>query len=108
MTDRHDRILGGLLGVAVGDALGATVEFMPAEAIAERYGPHIEIVGGGAFDWRAGQGTDDTDLTACVLRGYLYAAHPGQSRTSLLGRIADNMLDWLYESNPRDIGNTTS
>lgn len=108
MTDRHGRILGGLLGVAVGDALGSTVEFMPAEAIAARYGTHNQIIGGGAFDWRAGQGTDDTDLTACVLRGYLYAAHPGQSRTSLLGRIADNMLSWLYESDPQDIGNTTS
>ena len=59
-----DAITGGLLGVAAGDALGATVEFMTPEEIEEKYGVHREIIGGSDFKWRPGEGTDDTDLTA--------------------------------------------
>lgn len=43
------RIAGGLLGLATGDALGATVEFTPAEEIRARFGRHSEITGGGLF-----------------------------------------------------------
>lgn len=31
--NKHDRILGGLIGVAVGDALGVPVEFRPRAAL---------------------------------------------------------------------------
>lgn len=50
-----DAIVGGLLGVAAGDALGTTVEFMAPEEIHRRFGVHREIVGGGgAFGSRPG------------------------------------------------------
>ena len=65
-----DAITGGLLGVAAGDALGATVEFMEPEEIEHEHGVHREIIGGGGFGWRPGQGTDDTDLTWAVICGY--------------------------------------
>jgi ADP-ribosyl-[dinitrogen reductase] hydrolase len=46
MTDLHDRYPGCLLGLAVGDALGTTLEFSPPGSFAS-----IEdIVGGGPFD----------------------------------------------------------
>lgn len=96
----QDRILGGLLGVAAGDALGATTEFKTPKQ-ATRYGLHTEITGGGVFGWRPGQGTDDTDLTDAVLGAYL---DPGGY--SLKG-VAGRMLSWLG-LNPRDIGGTTS
>ena len=35
------------LGLALGDALGATVEFMTPREIAGRHGVHRDIVGGG-------------------------------------------------------------
>ena len=66
-----DAITGGLLGVAAGDALGATVEFMEPEEIEHEHGVHREIIGGSDFKWRAGEGTDDTDLTWAVIRGYV-------------------------------------
>ena len=66
----RERVAGGLLGVAVGDALGATVEFLPAHEVARLHGTHREISGGGALGWRAGQGTDDTDLTFAVASAY--------------------------------------
>ena len=77
-----DRIGGGLLGVAAGDAL----EFMSPAQIQRRHGVHREITGGGPFRWRPGQGTDDTDLTWAVLAAYLDGPFT-------LEKAADNMLE---------------
>ena len=93
-----DRMAGALLGLAAGDALGATVEFLsPAEI--QRRGRHSEIRGGGVFGWRAGQGTDDTDLAYAVARSYV----EGYS----LSRVADHFLAW-HAGGPRDVGGTTA
>ena len=101
----RDAIGGGLLGVAVGDALGSTVEFMKPEEIQRLHGVHTEMVGGGAFGWEPGQGTDDTSLTWAVLRGYL---KPGvQYEANVIPSIAAAFLEW-YETDPRDIGTTTA
>ena len=96
-----DAITGGLLGVAAGDALGATVEFMQPEEIKHEHGVHREIIGGGGFGWRPGQGTDDTDLTWAVVRGY--AETDG---VESIHSIAQAFLDWL-DTEPRDVGGTT-
>ncbi|HLH45682.1 MAG TPA: ADP-ribosylglycohydrolase family protein, partial [Acidimicrobiales bacterium] len=96
------RIAGALLGVAAGDALGATVEFASPEQIARRFpAGHREIVGGGPFGWRPGQGTDDTDLTMALVRAYL--APEGFS----LERAAEEFLAW-FDAGPRDVGGTTA
>ena len=80
-----DRVAGALLGLAAGDALGATVEFLsPAEI--QRHGHHSEICGGGVFGWRVGQGTDDTELAYAIARTYV----EGYS----LARAADHFLAW--------------
>jgi len=100
-TTLHQRVLGALWGVAAGDALGATLEFLHPDAIAERHGTHTEIVGGGAFNWRPGQGTDDTDLTYATLCPYVEEPFP------TLSSFGENYLDW-YRTNPRDIGGTTA
>ena len=52
-----DRALGAYLGLAVGDALGATVEFLTPREIRARYGVHREMVGGGWLRLREGQVT---------------------------------------------------
>ena len=55
-TDKKDRIRGALYGVAVGDALGAPLEFMTAEEILAKYGtPVREMVGGGWLSVVAGE-----------------------------------------------------
>lgn len=46
-----DRVLGSLLGLAVGDALGTTVEFMPPGSFEEVTG----MQGGGKFSLQPGQ-----------------------------------------------------
>ena len=65
-----DRFRGCLLGGAVGDALGAPVEFFPLEEIARTYGPYgpADLVDG-AFP--AGSFTDDTQMTLFVAEGMI-------------------------------------
>ena len=68
--DTQDRIRGALYGVAVGDALGAPLEFMTAEEILAKYGaPVREMVGGGWLSVVPGEVTDDTQMTLAVAEG---------------------------------------
>lgn len=99
----EERVLGGLLGVHAGDALGAPHEFRSWDTIRHAHDPDWrprEIVGGGVFDWPPGAATDDTDLTLAVLRPYL--APDGFELTG----VADAMLAWL-DAGPRDVGGAT-
>jgi ADP-ribosyl-[dinitrogen reductase] hydrolase len=64
----------------------------------KKFGVHCDIIGGGAFNWRPGQGTDDTDLAIALARVYA----DGYS----LEAAADAFLKW-WDSNPPDVGGTT-
>jgi len=61
-SDAADRIRGGLLGLAAGDAVGTTVEFRPPGSFA----PLTDMVGGGPFGLPPGAWTDDTAMAACL------------------------------------------
>jgi hypothetical protein len=65
------------LGLALGDALGATVEFMTPREIAHHFGVHREIVGGGWLKLRPGQVTDDTGMSLAL--GEAILANGGRS-----------------------------
>jgi len=69
--DRYERILGGLFGVACGDALGGTLEFMSKYEIETKYGYLKDIIGGGCWDLKPGEVTDDTMMTIAVAEGIL-------------------------------------
>jgi len=56
------RYHGCLLGLAVGDALGASVEFLSRGS----FDPVIDMQGGGAFNLDPGQWTDDTSMALCL------------------------------------------
>ncbi len=58
----RDRFRGALLGLAVGDALGAAVEFEPPGT----FPPVTDMVGGGPFYLDAGAWTDDTSMALCL------------------------------------------
>ncbi|MBM3281019.1 MAG: ADP-ribosylglycohydrolase family protein [Candidatus Handelsmanbacteria bacterium] len=58
----ESRYKGSLLGLAVGDALGTTVEFSPPGSFA----PLTDMVGGGPFGLEKGQWTDDTSMALCL------------------------------------------
>ena len=62
-----DRYLGALLGLAVGDAVGTTVEFKPRGAFAAV----TDMVGGGPFGLAPGEWTDDTSMALCLATSLL-------------------------------------
>lgn len=53
---------GMLLGLAVGDAIGTTVEFSPRGS----FPALTDMTGGGPFGLQAGQWTDDTSMALCL------------------------------------------
>lgn len=57
-----NRARGALLGLAIGDAIGTTVEFKPRGS----FEPVTDMVGGGAFHLQPGQWTDDTSMALCL------------------------------------------
>jgi ADP-ribosylglycohydrolase len=89
------RIAGALLGLHAGDCLGATREF----AAADPSRSHRDVTGGGPFRWEPGEPTDDSALTAVVLRAYEHGFK--------LQAVADGMLDW-YRGGPKDVGGATA
>ena len=58
---------GCLLGLAVGDALGCTLEFKKPGT----FEPITTIVGGGVHKLKAGQWTDDTSLALCLAQSLI-------------------------------------
>lgn len=57
-----DRAIGCLLGLAVGDALGTTLEFSARDTK-----PAVtDLVGAGPFGLRPGEWTDDTSMAICL------------------------------------------
>jgi ADP-ribosylglycohydrolase len=69
---RYERILGCLLGGAVGDALGAPIEFLTREGILEEHGPE-GVTGFEVAYGRPGAITDDTQMTLFTAEGFLRA-----------------------------------
>jgi ADP-ribosyl-[dinitrogen reductase] hydrolase len=62
--ERIERYRGSLLGLAVGDALGAPLEGSPpGEGVLFAY---EEMVGGGPFELAPGEWTDDTSMALCL------------------------------------------
>jgi ADP-ribosylglycohydrolase len=57
-----DRTRGALIGLAVGDALGTTLEFRAPGT----FDPIDDMVGGGPFGLQPGQWTDDTSMALCL------------------------------------------
>lgn len=57
-----DRYRGCLLGLAAGDALGTTLEFESPGG----FTPIGDMVGGGPFNLRPGEWTDDTSMALCL------------------------------------------
>lgn len=58
----RDRAIGAFIGLAVGDAVGTTVEFKePGD-----FEPLTDMVGGGVFRLQPGEWTDDTSMALCL------------------------------------------
>lgn len=109
MTDHDpatlcDRARGALLGLAVGDALGTTLEFKPRDS----YRPLDDLVGGGPFRLKAGEWTDDSSM-ALALGESLLAYDPFDEK-DLMQRFCAwaDMGEYSHNGRCFDIGITVS
>ncbi len=127
VTNR-DRFRGCLLGLAAGDALGATNEFKPPGT----FEPIDEMVGGGELGLKPGQWTDDTSMALCLatslierrgfdaadqvrryvrwwIEGYLsstgHCFDIGNTVRAALARFLDTGEPYAGSSHPRSAGN---
>ena len=95
-----DRAVAAYLGLAIGDALGATVEFLTPNEIRHQYGVHREMIGGGWLRLKPGQVTDDTTMSLAL--GESILASEGRVEALACARAFDA---WM-RAKPVDIGNT--
>jgi ADP-ribosyl-[dinitrogen reductase] hydrolase len=96
-----NRAQGVLLGLACGDALGASVEFLPRAAIAERYPDGLrDFTTGGPWNVAIGETTDDTRMALDLARSL---DRPGPVD---LDDLARRFVAWVEEG-PKDVGVTT-
>jgi ADP-ribosyl-[dinitrogen reductase] hydrolase len=93
------RAIAAYLGLAIGDALGATVEFMTPREIKAQFKVHDTLSGGGWLRLKPGQVTDDTTMALALGSAIL---HAGRVDALATARAFD---DWM-RAKPVDIGNT--
>jgi len=93
------RAVAAYLGLAIGDALGATVEFMTPREIKAQYGTHNRMVGGGWLKLEPGQITDDTAMSLALGQSILATGH-------VRAQAAAEAFDAWMRTKPPDIGNT--
>ncbi len=93
------KAVGAYLGLAVGDALGATVEFLTPNEIRHQYGVHRDLTGGGWLRLKAGQVTDDTTMSLALGRSILAAG-------GVRAQAAADAFDAWMRGKPADVGNT--
>lgn len=98
-----DKAQGALIGLAIGDALGTTLEFSSRQ---RAQAAEIEMVGGGPFGLPPGYWTDDTSMALCLADSLI---EKGFNTNDQMNRY----VQW-YESGYRsstgkcfDIGRTT-
>lgn len=104
----RSKIRGSLYGFAIGDAMGATTEFMSDKDIQKKYGRIAQIVGGGWLNLEPGEVTDDTQMTLCVARAYTKAyKEESPFFRSFLYNCAVEFVAWIA-SGPKDVGNSCS
>ncbi len=104
MDELIEKIKAGILGLAIGDALGVPVEFKSRDYLKEY--PLTDMIGYGTYNQPPGTWSDDSSMTFCTMQALLngYDLH----------RIADLFLNWMENAywtahdERFDIGITTS
>ena len=97
-----DKAKGLLMGLAVGDAVGTTLEFQARDS------SHIyDMVGGGPFNLKTGEWTDDTSMALCLAETYI------EKNCCDMDFFREKLISWYKTGHNSsngvcfDIGNTT-
>ena len=102
-----DGIKGVIWGVLAGDSLGTRYEFMESSEATIQLNKDLEInnklqlLGGGPFNLKPGQISDDSEMTLCLLLSIIILKKYVQADVAL------NYIKW-FKSSPVDIGLTIS
>ena len=94
MKSALDRSRGCLVGLAIGDAIGTTLEFKPRGS----FKPLTDMVGGGHFCLKKGYWTDDTSMALCL--GHSLVESNGFDAADQMRRYCD----WLDNGYMSSIG----
>ena len=90
----QERARGALVGLAIGDALGAPVEFKDRDSFPEVR----EMLAGGYFKLPAGAWTDDTAMALCLADSLIHDSDLGPKD------LLDRFLGWIYENENTSTG----
>jgi len=98
-----DKLAGAFIGLAIGDCVGAAVEFRERDT----FEPVTDMLGGGPFNLPVGYWTDDTSMALCLAESLI--ANSQLDKADLLDRFVDWYSNGTNSSTGRcfDIGNTT-
>ena len=98
-----EQMTGALLGVAIGDALGVPVEFLPRDT----YPPVTDMQGYGTYNKPPGTWSDDSSMTFCLAESLCSGFN--------IEDMKEKFCDWLYDGywthdgkDAFDVGITTS
>ncbi len=84
---KSNKILDGLFGLCIGDALGLPVQFLSREVV--KRDPITDMIGYGQFNLPPGSWSDDSSLTFCLAESLCNGYN--------LQGIADRFTKWLYD-----------
>jgi ADP-ribosylglycohydrolase len=100
----NERILSGIIGLAVGDALGVPVEFQSRAEL--QLNPVTDMRGFGTYSQPAGTWSDDSSMTLCLLDSLAN----GLDYTDIMQKFASwlNNAEYTPHGEVFDVGITTS
>ena len=101
-------IAGAIYGFVIGDAMGATTEFMSEEQIKRKFGKVTDIIGGGWLNLEAGEVTDDTQMTMCVMNALMRTLDKEDAFGFAFAKECRNEFIKWYKSCPKDVGGQCS
>lgn len=103
-TIKRNKIAGAIYGFTIGDAMGATTEFMSEEQIKKSFVQVTDIIGGGWLNLKAGEVTDDTQMSICVMNALMRTLnHDDPFGYLFMKECRKEFIEW-YKSGPKDVG----
>jgi ADP-ribosyl-[dinitrogen reductase] hydrolase len=95
VSQRRDRIVGCFVGLAVGDALGAPLEFQSRRQVRKQYPDGLREMIDSSL-WKKGEYTDDTQMALLIAESLL------QSNGLLASDLAQRFQTWAQTA--KDVG----